>query len=78
MSNVVQIKDKKTGFYIKVDRETGRVLRKKTTLGPYKRIEIVDSVEVKAARKYTLSKSDKVLIGSGLLLFVLIVLVVVA
>lgn len=51
MADVVQIQDKKTKLYSMVDRETGKVLKKKTTLGPYKRLPIVTKLEIKKENK---------------------------
>ena len=49
---IVQMRDPKTGRYIKVDRATGKVLRRKQTDGPYERIPIVESVRRQKARKF--------------------------
>lgn len=38
---VVQVKNPKTGKYVKVDRENGKIIAHKKTQGPYKGIAVV-------------------------------------
>lgn len=37
---IVQVKNPKTGRYVKIDREKGRIVAHKKTVGPYKNIKV--------------------------------------
>lgn len=39
-SDVVQVKNPRTGHYIKIDRDAGRIISQKKSEGPYKDIPI--------------------------------------
>ena len=39
--NIVQTKNPKSGHYVKIDRNAGRILNHKSTEGPYKNIPII-------------------------------------
>jgi hypothetical protein len=39
-SDVVQVKNPKTGHYVKIDRAKGRILDHKKSEGPYKNVPI--------------------------------------
>ncbi|MBA7688461.1 hypothetical protein ES703_96942 [subsurface metagenome] len=41
MRNIVQIKNPKSGRYIKIDRRLGKIIAHKNSDGPYKNIEII-------------------------------------
>ena len=38
--NVVQVKNPKTGHYVKIDRAAGRIVAHKATSGPYKGVPV--------------------------------------
>jgi hypothetical protein len=38
--NIVQVKNPKTGHYVKIDRDEGRIIDNKKSEGPYKGIPI--------------------------------------
>lgn len=38
--NIVQIKNPKTGRYVKIDRTAGKIIAHKATTGPYKGIPV--------------------------------------
>lgn len=38
--DIVQVKNPRTGRYVKIDRTIGRIISHKKTLGPYKNIPI--------------------------------------
>jgi len=37
---VVQVKNPKTGKYVKIDREKGRIVAHKKSVGPYKNVAV--------------------------------------
>jgi len=39
--DIVQIKNPKSGHYVKIDRNVGRIINHKSTKGPYKNIPII-------------------------------------
>ena len=39
--NVVQIKNPRTGHYVKINRNAGRIVDQKKTSGPYKGIPVI-------------------------------------
>ena len=39
-SDIVQVKNPKTGHYVKIDRSAGRILDQKKSDGPYKGIPV--------------------------------------
>jgi hypothetical protein len=39
-ADVVQVKNPKTGHYVKIDRSAGRILDQKKSDGPYKNIPV--------------------------------------
>lgn len=39
--DVVQIRNPRTGRYVKIDRSEGKILSHKMTVGPYKNIPVV-------------------------------------
>jgi hypothetical protein len=39
-SNIVQVKNPKTGHYVKIDREQGKIVAHKKSEGPYKGVAI--------------------------------------
>lgn len=47
-NNIVQIKDSKTGLYIKVDKKTGEVIQKRKYKGAFKDIPIIKAKDLKA------------------------------
>lgn len=51
MSNIVQIKNPRSGKYIKIDRSLGKILSHKQTAGAYKGIPIVESKAAKAMKE---------------------------
>jgi hypothetical protein len=50
MKGIVQLKNPKTGKYIKIDRRKGQIIDHKQTCGPYKDIPIVKEVKVLEVR----------------------------
>ena len=41
MNRIVQTKNPRSGYYIKIDREKGEVIARKRSKGPYKNIPII-------------------------------------
>ena len=39
-SRIVQVKNPKTGHYVKIDRKEGRILSNKKSQGPYKGVKV--------------------------------------
>jgi hypothetical protein len=39
-SRIVQVKNPKTGHYVKIDRQEGRILSNKKSQGPYKGVKV--------------------------------------
>lgn len=58
MLDVVQIKNPKTGRYIKIDRDTGRILSYKVSTGAYKNIPIARRKLKKFRGKNAIRKSS--------------------
>jgi hypothetical protein len=39
--DIVQVKDPRTGMFVKIDRARGKILAYKKSLGPFKNVQIV-------------------------------------
>lgn len=39
--DVVQIRNPRTGHYVKIDREKGKILDSKSSLGPYRNVPVI-------------------------------------
>lgn len=40
-TDIIQVKDPRTGMFVKIDRAQGKILAYKKSLGPFKNVEIV-------------------------------------
>jgi hypothetical protein len=45
--NVVQVRNPRTGRYVKIDRSAGRIVSHKKTVGPYKGVPIAGTKKAK-------------------------------
>jgi hypothetical protein len=39
-ANIVQVKNPKSGHYVKIDRSAGKIISNKASVGPYKNIPV--------------------------------------
>ena len=46
MRNIVQTKNPKSGRYIKIDIDKGKIIAQKKSEGPYKKIKIISTKDI--------------------------------